>query len=170
MIYLIILNKVVIGCLTQLVGQEGVDMIKNMPDGEVTDEKISEITGSEIQIVRRTLYILYENRLAIYRRERNKESGWLTYLWKVDLHDIYLVLEVEMRKLSFNLQKRLDFERNNVFYICEDGNRFLFDLAAEENFVCPDCEKSLIYQDNGQLINALENRLEKMQAVLEEYV
>ncbi len=167
---MLILNNVVIGCLNQLVGEEGVEMIKNLPDGEVTDEKISEITGSDIQIVRRTLYLLYENRLAIYRRERNKESGWLTYLWKVDLHGIDIVLEVEMRRFSFNLQRRLDFEKDNVFYICEEGNRLLFDLAAEENFVCPNCGKALIYQDNGELVNALENRVEGIRAVLEAHI
>ncbi|MFC1787178.1 transcription factor [Halobacteriota archaeon] len=170
MIDLLILNNVVIGCLTQLVGEDGVEMIKNLPEGEITDEKISEITGADIQIVRRTLYILYETRLAIYRRERNKESGWLTYLWKVDLQDINIVLEVEMRKLSVNLQRRLDFERDNVFYICDEGTRLLFDFAAEENFVCPNCEKALIYQDNGEFVNALENRVEGIHAVLEEYV
>ena len=79
MIYLLILNKVVIGCLTQLVREEGVRVIKKLPEGEVTDEKIAEITGADVQIVRRTLYILYETRLAVYRRERNKETGWLTY-------------------------------------------------------------------------------------------
>ena len=166
MIYLLILNNVVIGWLTQLVGEEGVRVIKKLPEGEVTDEKIAEVTGADVQIVRRTLYILYETRLAIYRRERNKETGWLTYLWKVNLHGIDLVLEVEMRKLSGNLQKRLEFERNNVFYICEGGHRVLFDLATEEDFICPNCEKVLGYQDNWELVNALENRVEEIQAVL----
>ncbi len=168
MIYLLIINNVVIGCLTQLVGEDGVEMIENMPEGEVTDEKVSEITGTDIQIVRRTLYILYENRLALYRRERNKESGWLTYLWKVDLHGINILLEVEMRKLLVNLQRRLDFEMENVFYICEEGNRLLFDLATEENFVCPNCGKALIYQNNSEIVKAIENRVEEMQAVLGE--
>ncbi len=166
MMNLLSLNNVIIGFLTQLVGEEGVRVITNLPEGEVTDEKIAEITGVEIQIVRRTLYILYESRLAVYRRERNKESGWLTYLWKVDLHEIDLTLEVEMRKLSCNLQKRLEFERNNVFYICDEEHRVLFDSATEENFMCLNCGKVLRYQDNGDLINALEGRVGEIQAVL----
>ncbi|MDD2666014.1 MAG: transcription factor [Methanocellales archaeon] len=166
MINLLTPNNVIIGFLNQLIGEEGIRVITNLPEGEVTDEKIAEITGVEIQIVRRTLYILYESRLAIYRRERNKESGWLTYLWKVDLHEIDVVLEVEMRKLYVNLQKRLEFERNNVFYICDEGHRALFDSATEENFRCLNCGKVLRYQDNGELINALEERIGKIQAVL----
>ncbi|MDD2778365.1 MAG: transcription factor [Methanocellales archaeon] len=166
MINVLTLNNVIIGFLNQLIGEEGIKVITNLPEGEVTDEKIAEITGAEIQIVRRTLYILYESHLAIYRRERNKDSGWLTYLWKVDLHEIELVLEVEMRKLSGNLQKRLEFERDNVFYICDEGHRSLFDLATEENFMCLNCGKVLRYQDNGKLINALEERVGEILAVL----
>ncbi len=166
MINVLTLNNVIIGFLNQLIGEEGIRVVTNLPEGEVTDEKIAEITGAEIQTVRRTLYILYESHLAIYRRERNKESGWLTYLWKVDLHEIELVLEVEMRKLSGNLQKRLEFERDNVFYICDEGHRSLFDLATEENFMCLNCGKVLRHQDNGELIDALEERVGEIQAVL----
>lgn len=160
------LKNVVGEYLTKLVGEEGVKVIKKLPKGEVTDEKIAEMTGVDLQTVRRTLYILYENRLAVYRRERNKESGWLTYLWKVDLHDIDLVLEAEMRKLLDRLQKRLEFERENVFYVCEEGHRVLFDVAVGANFMCSTCGKVLGHQDNAELINALGKRIDEIQAVL----
>jgi len=81
-------DPVIQGLLFNLVGEDGMDVVLNMPDGEITDDGVAEITNVPLNIVRRTLYILFENRLATYRRERNKDSGWLTYLWKIDLKDM----------------------------------------------------------------------------------
>lgn len=153
--------------ITKLVGAEGIQMIEKMPEGEVTDEEIAEATGVSLNLVRRTLFILYENRLAGYRRERDKNSGWLTYLWHVDLSNLEDVLNSEMRKLLSNLQKRLASEKGNMFYVCtECCGRFLFELAVETNFVCPLCGGRLEFQDNKEIINALEDRIARIRAVL----
>ena len=158
-------NAVTRAYLTKLIGEEGISMVEKMPEGEVTDEEISKTTGVVLNLVRRALFILYENRLAEYRRERNKDSGWLTYLWHVDLHNLEQVMELEMRKLLNNLQKRLASEKGNMFYICTDGcGRFLFDLAAETNFACPFCGAQLEFEDNANVITALEKRIAEIEA------
>lgn len=135
-------------------------MVKNMPKGEVTDEKIAEATGVLLNIVRRTLFILYENRLAVYRRERDSDSGWLTYLWKLELGNLNSQLELEAKKLLKNLKTKLEFEEDKVFYICEkkDG-RFLFEQAAELEFICPICGGELQYQETEPAIKALKQRI-----------
>lgn len=131
-----------------------------MPKGEVTDEKTAEATGVLLNIVRRTLFILYENRLAFYRRERDSDSGWLTYLWQLDLSNINSQLELEAKKLLKNLKARLEFEQDKVFYVCDKGDgRFLFDDAAELQFKCPSCSGELKYQDNEPVIKALKKRI-----------
>ncbi|MCX9025926.1 MAG: transcription factor, partial [Candidatus Methanoperedens sp.] len=66
-------DPVIKGYLINLVGEEGYKVVANMPEGEVTDEKIAQATGVLLNIVRRTLFILYENRLANYRRERDTD-------------------------------------------------------------------------------------------------
>ncbi len=161
MIFLVDLNDHVIkGYLINLVGEEGFKVVKNMPKGEVTDEKIAEATGVLLNIVRRTLFILYENRLAVYRRERDSDSGWLTYLWKLDLGNLNSQLEIEAKKLLKNLKTKLEFEEDKVFYICEkkDG-RFLFEQAAELEFICPICGGELQYQETESSIKALKQRI-----------
>ncbi len=150
--------------LTKLIGEDGLTMVNKAPKGEMPDEKVAESTGIALNTVRRALYILYENGLASYRRERDKDSGWLTYLWQIDLSNIYDVLDAEMQKLLKNLQKRLDAEKDNMFYACVDGcGRFLFTLAAETNFVCPICGATLEYQDNIELVEVLEKRVNEIQ-------
>jgi len=49
-----------------LVGKDGLIMVDKAPKGEVTDEKVAEVTGVSLNTVRRALYILYENGLASY--------------------------------------------------------------------------------------------------------
>lgn len=166
MVYLISLkNTVIRAYLIKLIGEKGIPMVEKMPEGEVTDEEISKTTGVVLNLVRRSLFILYENRLAEYRRERDKDSGWLTYLWRVDLHDLEQVMGLEMRKLLNNLQKRLASEKGNMFYVCAKGcGRFLFDLAAETNFACPFCGAPLEFEDNANIITALEKRIDEIEA------
>jgi len=159
--FLVDLNDPVIkGYLINLVGEEGYKVVANMPEGEVTDEKIAQATGVLLNIVRRTLFILYENRLANYRRERDTDSGWLTYLWKLDLSNLNRQLEIEAKKLLKNLKTKLEFEEDKVFYLCEkqDG-RFLFEVAAELEFKCPLCGGDLIYQENESVIHGLKQRI-----------
>ncbi|ATZ60849.2 MAG: transcription factor [Methanosarcinales archaeon Met12] len=158
-------NAVTRAYITKLIGEEGIPMIEKMPEGEVTDVEISKITGVALNLVRRSLFILYENRLAEYRRERDKDSGWLTYLWRVDLHNIEQAMELELRKLLNNLQKRLASEKGNMFYVCtENCGRFLFDLAAKTNFVCPFCGAPLEFEDNTKAVTALEKHIAEIQA------
>lgn len=163
--FLVDLNDPVIkGYLINLVGEEGLKVVQNMPEGEVTDEKIAQVTGVLLNIVRRTLFILYENRLASYRRERDTDSGWLTYLWKLDLGNVNRQLELEAKKLLKNLKTKLEFEEDKVFYICEkqDG-RFLFETAAELEFKCPICGGELLFQENETVIQSLKERIIKLE-------
>ena len=155
-----LIDPVIKGYLINLVGEEGYKVVLNMPEGEVTDEKIAQATGVLLNIVRRTLFILYENRLANYRRERDANSGWLTYLWRLDLRNLNHQLDIESKKLLKNLKTKLEFEEDKVFYLCErqDG-RFLFEVAAEMEFKCPLCAGELIYQENESVIMGLKQRI-----------
>ncbi len=156
------------GYLKNLVGDDGLEMIEKASIDELTDEKIAEQTGSNLNIVRRTLYILYENRLANYRRERDKDSGWLTYLWQVDLSDISRNIGEEAQKLIKRLETRLDFEAQNVCYTCENNcNRVLFETASDYDFICPICQASLDFQDNSLLVDVLTNKLEELERAFE---
>jgi transcription initiation factor TFIIE subunit alpha len=156
-------DKVIRGFLLSLVGEDGLKMIENMPEGNVTDEEISQKTGILLNTVRRTLFILYENKFAIVVRERDSNSGWLTYLWHLDFSDIEHQLMREKKKLFKNLKARLEFEENNVFYVCpQNCARLLFDEATETEFLCPMCGEDLVYYDNSSIVNVLKKRIEAL--------
>ncbi len=157
-------DPVIRGYFINLVGDEGFKVVQKMPEGEVTDEKIAEVTGVLLNIVRRTLFILYENRLALYRRVRDTDSGWLTYLWKLDLGNLNRQLEIEAKRTLRNLKAKLEFEDGKVFYTCKNQcGRYLFDDATELDFICPVCGEDLAYQDNEPVIKALKQRISELE-------
>jgi transcription initiation factor TFIIE subunit alpha len=159
-------DKVIRGYLLSLVGEEGLQMIERMPEGEVTDEEIAAKTEVLLNTVRRTLFILNENKFAICRRERDSNSGWLTYLWRLDFSNIEHQLMKEKKKLLRNLKTRLDFEENNVFYMCPQGCvRLLFDEATETEFLCPMCGEDLVFYDNSHFIDVLKRRVDALSSV-----
>ncbi len=157
-------DPVIKGYFINLVGEEGLKVVQKMPEDEVTDEKIAEVTGVLLNIVRRTLFILYENRLAGYRRVRDTDSGWLTYLWKLDISNLNSQLELESKKILKNLKTKLEFENDKVFYTCKKQcARFLFETAADLEFICPVCGEDLEFQDNEQVINSLKKRISELE-------
>ena len=159
-------DPVIRGYFINLVGEEGFKVVQKMPEGEVTDEKIAEVTGVLLNIVRRTLFILYENRLAVYRRVRDTDSGWLTYLWKLDLGNLNRQLDTEAKRTLRNLKAKLEFEEGKVFYTCKNQcGRYMFDEAAELDFICPVCGEDLAYQDNEPVIKALKQRISELEAM-----
>jgi transcription initiation factor TFIIE subunit alpha len=137
------------------------------PDGEVTDEELAEDLGLELNDVRRALFILYENDLASYRRLRDEDSGWLTYLWTFEYESIPNNLRDEMGRLLEALEERREYERNNEFYLCEvDSLRFEFGEAMEFGFECPQCGSALESMDNDRLIDAMDDRIDALHDAL----
>jgi transcription initiation factor TFIIE subunit alpha len=133
------------------------------PDGEVTDEELAEELGLELNDVRRALFILYENDLAEYRRVRDEDSGWLTYLWTFHYENIPENLREEMDRLLEALEGRLEYEQTHEFYLSEPaGIRFEFSEAMEQGFQCPETGAPLEPMENDDMVDAMERRIAEL--------
>lgn len=153
--------------LLETVGEEGLDVVQCLLDKEETDEKISEVTGLRLNTVRKILYKLYDYRLASYVRTKDKEIGWYTYTWTLNLDKITNILLVRKKNILNELNKRLEFERNHVFFSCSnDTLKFSFDKATESDFKCPTCNSALEFVDNQQSIIELEERIRRIKKEL----
>jgi transcription initiation factor TFIIE subunit alpha len=161
----------------------GMELLKSESE-DITDEDITEnikesIKDTDIDFepddpeilklntVRKTLYKLYSEKLAQFRRIRDKSTGWFIYYW---WHEFDLLEEIllEKRKLiESKLRDRLQFEQNNYFFICENcqdsSMKYNFDEAFELNFRCPDCGNPLGAQDNQAIIEFLKNKIAQIQ-------
>ena len=161
-------DEVVQAYLAEVVGAEGMPVAMNPVEGEIVDEDLAEELDLDPKIVRRTLFILYENDLASYRRDRDEESGWYTYLWSFEYDNIPGKLNDEMKKLKDALDDRIEYERQNEFYICDiDGIRFEFEEAMDLSFNCPECGSPLEPMENNELVEAMEVRYEEIEDELE---
>jgi Transcription factor IIE (TFIIE), alpha subunit len=137
-------------------------------DGEVTDEELADEIGVEVNEVRRTLIILNENGLADYRRVRDQESGWLTYLWTFRYERIPYKLKEEMEELRDSLEDRLEYERDNQFYRCQVcRQRYDFADAQEVQFLCPSCGNELESDEVEGLEELIEKRLAEINEELD---
>lgn len=167
---------IISGDIAIYVGME----LLNSESVDITDEDITEnikesIKGSDIDFepndseilklntVRKTLYKLYSEKLAQFRRIRDKSTGWFIYYW---WHEFDLFEEILLEKknlIESKLRDRLQFEQNNYFFYCkncqESNIKYNFDKAFELNFRCPDCGNPLEAQDNQSIIEYLKNKI-----------
>ena len=130
------------------------EIIACLKDGYTTDEEISEKISCKLNIVRKILYKLYDMRLASYKRDKDKETQWYTYDWRFN--------EGEYKKLEFNLasselkrlNSELEYEENNMFFVCPNGHyRLDFEDASTVEFLCPECDLDLEFEDNQEKID-----------------
>ncbi|WP_327052214.1 transcription factor E [Halomicrococcus gelatinilyticus] len=153
--------------LHELVGPKGMPVAAAPPDGEVTDEELAEELDLELNDVRRALFILYENDLASYRRLRDEDSGWLTYLWTFEYDKIPENLEEEMYRLLEALRQRREYERTHEFYLCEVCSlRFEFGEAMDFGFECPECGSPLESMENSRLVESMDDRIDALESEL----
>lgn len=210
------------GYLLRLIGEDGITLIREIPEGEVTDEEIcnalnplrtiskeaddrvkklkaeikaakekgeetkklekdliaaekeaeaakANVAGEKeitLNTVRKILFILYENKFTVCHRERDANSGWLTFRWQINMDGIYHQIEREKKKLYRNLVKRKEYEDDNIFYVCpQNCLRLVFDEATDTEFLCPLCGEDLVFQDNEPFKQLLDKRIEEFEDV-----
>ncbi len=146
----------------KMLGDEGLKILENIPEGEITDEAIAKLCETKLTSVRKVLYQLYENRIAEYRTERDDNTGWITYWWSFNHHNIRKQIEDEVENELVRLAKSLDYERDGEFYRCS-CQRVLFEVAAERDFWCEECESRFEYFDNQEPIREVERQIRELE-------
>jgi len=139
--------------------EHSLTIIKCLLEGKITDEEISEEIELRLNIVRRILYKLYDAGLASYKRSKDPETQWYTYSWTFEKESVIETISKNYEESKEEIEESLAYEEDNMFFACINGCRFKFEEAAEYNFVCPECEKTLEYQDNSSLITELKEQM-----------
>lgn len=139
--------------------ENSLSIIKCLLEGKLTDEEISEEIELRLNIVRRILYKLYDAGIASYKRSKDPETQWYTYSWKFDADKVIETISEKYAKNSQEIEESLAYEEEHMFFSCENGCRYNFEEAAELNFVCPECDSALEYQDNSAVITELKGHI-----------
>ncbi len=148
--------------LHNIIGKEGMDVVKRIAEKEVSDVDLAETMDLKPNIIRKHLYALYEAGVVTYRRHRSK-TGWYTYYWKLHPERISSVIISKRNREVKKLQELLEFEKQNHFYECKNKcTRVVFEGAMETQFKCGKCNETLEFVENKERINELDRRLNEI--------
>jgi transcription initiation factor TFIIE subunit alpha len=156
-------NPILKEILLRVSGTHGYEVANALIDQELTDEELAKKTGIRLNLVRRILYDLYENRIVNYRRVRDENTGWYIYYWHLEPERAISLYHTNQKLFLKKLEERLEHEKNTMFFSCKNScPKVPFDEAAENDFKCPKCGKKLEYFDNSEIIAALERQIEAL--------
>ncbi len=150
----------------ETVGPEGLRLVELLATkSEATDSQLAEALGSKPSHIRKILYDLYEARVAEYQKTKDKETGWLTFFWRINPQHAEYALGQKLQREILKLQEKLLFEQEHEFFICPSGmERFDFAIATEHNFSCPEHGEVLQAYDNAVEIGKIRQKLVELKS------
>ena len=61
----------------------------------------------------------------------------------------------------------MDYEENNMFFVCPFGHyRLDFEDASTVEFLCPECDVDLEFDDNQEKINRIKEEIRAVEEVI----
>ncbi len=151
--------------LLSLLGEDGAPLIRELLKQDNTSEfQLATKTKKDIKVIRKMLYILYNNNLVSFTRKKDKEKGWYIYSWTLVPESVkYSYYKKKKDRLEL-LQKILGEEQKELFFSCPNQCvRLNFDQATDFEFHCPECGKLLSQDTNEEKIATLKKELEVLQ-------
>jgi transcription initiation factor TFIIE subunit alpha len=159
------LDCVLVQILSEIGGENCVkvaDELYNITSPEITDEDLAAICDINKNIVRKILYILYENKLSDFRKEKEKKKNWWIYYWRDNFDNLQTFIRLKQEQVLQKLALRMEYEESNVFHRCENEEcRYLapFEEAMEIDFRCPKCESNLNHFENMNVKEFLREQI-----------
>ena len=151
-------NKVIGEVITEEVGPDVIPLVDQLKKRHnISEFKLAENIKIDIKATRNMLYRLYKSNLVTFSRKKDKQKGWYIYYWTFNSKNVrYLFMKHKQERLK-RLQERVNREKNNLFYICENKCiRFNFDQGINFNFKCPECGELMKQEDNLPIIKQIE--------------
>ncbi|MEM4218888.1 MAG: hypothetical protein QXO35_02490 [Candidatus Micrarchaeia archaeon] len=117
---------------------------------EMTDDAIAARCKLKVAEVRAILNKLYNYKMAEYKRIKDRETGWFSYIWKIDVSNILNIIKEQTINRIEELDKTVEKMNTEFVYYCPQcskTNLISFDLAADMMFRCPNCENKLLEKE-----------------------
>jgi transcription factor E len=131
----------------------------------MSDEDIAKRCGLKVSDVRSVLNKLHEYGITGYMRERDKDTGWFSYNWTVNVIKLYEVMEKRQARGERRDQEALSYEKSYTFYTCKNaacpgsGQRISENDAILTTYACNHCGGHLKLFDNSEIIKSIEEKL-----------
>ncbi|MEW5896635.1 MAG: hypothetical protein AB1668_03015 [Nanoarchaeota archaeon] len=158
--------------MLSILGEEGVPLIKELSSKDnISEFELANKIKKDIKIVRKMLYLLYNNSMVSFTRKKDKQKGWYIYYWTLQFDNVKFSYFKKKKELLEQLKSKLQEEKSELFFVCPyNCIRLSFDQAMDFEFHCPECGE-LISQDAsnkereeklGKEIAGVEAELEAM--------
>lgn len=154
--------------IEEAAGPEGIRIAELLVSrDEATDTQLAEELGQKPSHIRKVLYNLYEARVAEYHKEKDKETGWLTFFWRISRDQAQGAVAQKIQRDLGELENRLQYEQEHDFFVCPTGHeRFEFGQATEASFHCPEHGDVLEAYDNATDLENLRDRIKALREVM----
>lgn len=134
--------------LIEMGGENTIDVIREF-DQDMSDEDLAKRTGIKPSEVRVVLNRLHNRGVFAYTRVRDRDSGWYSYIWRMD--------EARLREVgcSGNGQGEAVLVRGKEGYCCPQcsaGQVVEFADAVDLQFKCNSCGNNLEYIDSRRVV------------------
>ncbi len=125
----------------KLAGEEVIDLVSFLRKNKsVSEFKIAENIGQEINTTRSLLYRLHKEDLVQSTKKRDKETGWYVYYWSFKRSRVKELMNSIKENELEELKDKLDQEHGTIHFKCNSGCiRIDFDTATNLCFRCPEC-------------------------------
>jgi len=131
------------------------------------DEKLAELVGQKVTIVRSTLNKLSFRGIVKYTKEKDQKSGWYNFYWGIDFKKLATLIAQDHVERKTKLEEKQKQLNEYDYFTCNNTcNEVPFEIAAEYDFICPHCNQNLALIDKNtkknkitEEINAIENDL-----------
>lgn len=146
-------------------GKEAFELVRicNNSKKEVTDEEIGKKLPLKITEIRAILNRLHYRGIACYQKTRNQNSGWYNYTWSIKMRRIAeLLLEQQAEEIQ-KLERKRKFEKSYALFSCLKGcNTVPFEIAAEYQFSCPECNQPMNTVDSKKMARDTVKRINQL--------
>src|SRR6266849_1288840 len=152
-------------------GEEAINVVKALyAAGVTTDDVIANQANVRLNTARKILYQLYDQALVTCTRSRDETTGWFIYHWKLQPDQLDAFVRSRKKKALEKLRKRVEYEKGHSFFMCKGclSIRVTFEEAMESAFRCSGCNGQLVSEDNGKIVQVLEDSARRLESDLSE--
>lgn len=143
------------------IGEDELTILEELVErGPTTDTVLAEALDARTSTIRRALYQLYEERIADYEENRDREKGWLTFVWDYTPQEAMRALDDAREAAVRELEAEIEEAQEKELFECESGHgRLEFADAMDVEFHCPECGGMLEREDTEERVATLEDQL-----------
>ncbi len=141
----------------------GVATIYEKKNAHVTDEELAKKMKMKVTEIRTVLNRLHYRGIACYNKTKDKKSGWYNYTWEIKKKRVIELILEEQKEVIEKLESKQNFGMNYSFFSCKENCEIVpFEIAAEYQFKCPECGKTMDSFDYTKRLASINEQIGEM--------